>query len=251
MATKPFATEALMCATFIDLLDKRVWVAYPETAGWDILLVRRADGFQIGIQAKLSLNIEVINQAIEQHGHWSAKAEGPDCRAVLVPESGGRKLSVICDYIGVVVITIRSPLVYRYAACAPELPSRPDSWRSMGTDWHEWAPMKRHRLPEFVPDVAAGAPAPLQLTDWKIKAIKLAIILEKRGYVRRSDFVHLQLDHRRWLANEWLVAPQPGKKAAPGWVAGKTMPPFKRQHPKNYKEIAAKFKTWKPPETLL
>ena len=90
MATKPFPTEAALCAQFIELIDKRIWTPYAETQGWDILLVRRVDGFQIGIQAKLSLNIDVIAQAIESSGHWSATAAGPDCRAVLVPEAAGQ-----------------------------------------------------------------------------------------------------------------------------------------------------------------
>jgi hypothetical protein len=81
----PFATEVALCSAFIACVDKRVWCPYPETAGWDILLVRRSDGFQIGIQAKLRLGLDVINQAIESRGSWHSTAPGPDCRAVLVP----------------------------------------------------------------------------------------------------------------------------------------------------------------------
>lgn len=237
-----------MCAAFLELIDKRVWTPYAETGGWDILLVRRIDGFQIGIEAKLSLNLDVINQAIEQHSGWMATAEGPDCRAVLVP-GGTAKLGHICDYLALVVIVMQSPSVYSRPSFHPSLPAKPDEWRG-SDDWPEWCPTKRHSLPEYVPDVAAGAPAPLQLTDWKIKAIKLAILLEKNGSVTRDDFKHLSLDHRRWIANGWLVVPPRTLKGPSGYVAG-GMPDLKKQHPRVYGEIVAKFDTWKPKEIAL
>lgn len=93
----------------------------------------------------------------------------------------------------------------------------------------------------------AGSSAPLQLTEWKIKAIKLSIILEKRGHVLRTDFKHLDLDHRRWLAVDyrWLQLLN-GKM-----VAGPAMPKFQKQHPDVYKKIKADYEKWKPPATLI
>lgn len=238
MKPKPFATEVALCAAFIAEVDKRVWTPYAETGGWDILLVRKSDGFQIGIQAKLALNLDVVNQAIEQHSGWMAVSPGPDCRAVLVP-GGTFKLGHICDYVGLVVIVMQSASNYSKPSFYPRLPAKPDEWRG-SDDWHEWCPTKRHKLPDCVPDVAAGASAPLQLTDWKIKAIKLAILLEKRGHVSREDFKHLSLDHRRWIAQDWLVA------GPEGYIA-KAAPNFKKQHPKVYEKIAGEFDKWKPP----
>lgn len=240
---KPFETEVALCAAFIDQVDKRIWTSYAETGGWDILLARKSDGFQIGIEAKLTLNIDVINQAIEQHSGWMAVKAGPDCRAVLVPGGTG-KLGHICDYLGLVVIVMQSATEYSKPRFSPRLPEKPDQW-SGSDDWHEWCPTKRHKLPEYVPDVAAGASAPLQLTDWKIKAIKLAVILEKRGYVTREDFKHLSLDHRRWIAEGWLLLPPKVKEGPNGYVAG-GMPNLKKQHPRVYVEIAAKYETWRP-----
>lgn len=239
---KPFETEVALCAAFIELVDKRVWTPYAETGGWDILLVRRSDGYQIGIEAKLALNLDVINQAIEQHGGWMAVAEGPDTRAVLVP-GGTAKLGHICDYVGLVVIVMQSAMNYSRPRFYPALPEKADQWRG-SDDWHEWCPTKRHTLPEYVPDVAAGASAPIQLTDWKIKAIKLAVLLEKRGHVSREDFKHLSLDHRRWIANEWLVA-------SPNGYVAKGAPNFKKQHPTVYAKIAGEFDKWKPPAGLV
>jgi len=104
--------------------------------------------------------------------------------------------------------------------------------------------MHRHRLPEYVPDVVAGSPSPVQLTDWKIAAIKIAVILEKRGYLTRADFKHINIDHRRWLpsAAGWLVLDE-GR-----YLKSKFFPNFKLQHPRVYDEIAADYEKWKPAE---
>ncbi len=85
----------------------------------------------------------------------------------------------------------------------PSLPREPDQYSNHL--WHEWLPTKRHALLEYVPDVPAGAPAPLQLTAWKIQAMKLVILASTQGYVTREDFKHLRIDHRMWVgANGWL-----------------------------------------------
>jgi len=241
---KPFPTEAALCAAFLDWIDPEIWTAYPECNGWDILLVRREDGFQIGVEAKLRMCVEVVNQALEEYGGgYTATRPGPDCRAVLVPSCAS--FGIICRYLGVQIIQPyampeqwgKRKGKYRFM---PELPKRADS--HTGDDWQEWCPAERHKLPAYVPDVTAGAKAPVQLTDWKIKAIKLAILLEKRGAVARSDFKHLRMDHRRWLDGAWL---QP---AAGGFVAGPRFPDLRGQHPRVYGEIAADYPRWKPKE---
>jgi hypothetical protein len=78
-----------------------------RSAGWDILLVRKADGLQIGIQAKLRCNVDVINQTLEEYGTWSADKAGPDCRAILVPYSEARGFDRIAHYIGFTIIGCR------------------------------------------------------------------------------------------------------------------------------------------------
>src|ERR1700678_3048087 len=98
---KPFPTEVALCAAFIESIDKRIWVPYAETAGHDLLLVRKVDGFQIGIQAKLRMGTDVVNQIIESL-RYNAGSLGPDCRAVLVPsEKGFRE---ICKFMAIVLL---------------------------------------------------------------------------------------------------------------------------------------------------
>ena len=78
MTAKPFS-EAALCAAFIAAAtvtpkrtDHAQWVAYPETGGFDILLVRQTDGVQIGIEAKLALNPLVVSQVLPKRQEWTA-----------------------------------------------------------------------------------------------------------------------------------------------------------------------------------
>ena len=243
-AAKPFATEAEMCGEFIAALPEG-WTAYAETAGWDILLARPADGFQIGVEAKLRLNTHVIAQALDDDRWYSS---GPDCRAVLVPSAAVQVgIEAICAYIGVVIIRLwpKGERMWRRGTFTPLLPS--SAADVVHEQWPEWGPPKRCALPDYVPDVAAGAPAPTKLTQWKIKAIKIAILLDRRGYVTRDDFRALHIDHRRWLPSGagWLTLGN-GR-----YTAGQSLPNFKAQHPTVYDQIAADFDKWEPKAPLL
>lgn len=243
---KVFATEIDLCKAFMESLPS-TWIAYPETADWDILLVRKADGFQIGVQAKLVLNANVIGQALEDGGAWWATREGPDCRAVLVPGMQGR-LGRIADYIGITVIYLDEYAISKKHGrmFSPHLPEGTDPGIGSFPQWHEWAPTKRCQLPAYVPDVAAGSSAPVQLTNWKIAALKIEATIEIRGWVTRADFAHHRIDHRRWLAREngWLT------NEAGRFVRGPRFPNFAGQHPRNYAEIKADAVTWMPKETV-
>jgi len=237
--TAPFATEAALCADFISHATRRGdWVSYAETGGWDILLVRKEDGFQIGIQAKLVLNAKVLDQSLPDR-YWHVAENGPDCRAILVPAGCCGNLSNICGFLGLTVIRQNSPVSkHRAQGFNPDLPlpSGVAYAEYQNRDWHEWAPVKRVKLPDFIPDVAAGCSAPVQLTDWKVKALKLCVILEMRP-VSRSDFKALGLDASRWT-NYWL------KRTPEGYVEGRGMPDFRRQHPENYAQIKADAENW-------
>ena len=243
---KPFATETGLCARFLAAVGPE-WTPYAETAGWDILLVRKEDGFQIGIEAKLKLNAHVVAQAIEEGRSYSAERSGPDCRAVLVPYDDAGSFDVIAGYIGFTIIRVSAPEsdVRRYAkgdVFHPRLPGVKERW--MNDRWHECAPFRRHELPDYVPDVAAGSPAPIQLTEWKISAIKIAVTLDKRGFVTRSDFKQHGIDYRRFIAKEygWLVLGD-GR-----YLKGPRFPDFRAQHPIAYEQIAADADKWlKPP----
>jgi hypothetical protein len=230
----PFKTEAELCAAYIEFAQRGGnWTAYPETEGWDILLVRNTDGFQIGVQAKMQFNMKVLAQAVESGGCYYRLA-GPDCRAVLVP-SAPDGASAVCEALGLSLIRYTGS--YRYEFSPQRMPSLDYdmSWPT-GRDWPEWSPMKRHQLPDYVPDVVAGSAAPIQLTKWKVAAIKLVALLHIRGFVTRADFKAIGLDHRRWLSPPfgYLDPAEDGR-----WVASSRLPDFEAQHPVVFPQVMA------------
>ncbi|TNC14871.1 hypothetical protein FF100_04645 [Methylobacterium terricola] len=209
-------SEADLCSSFVAAAtkhrrDEPQWVAYPETAGFDILLVRASDGVQVGIEAKLALNPRVVAQVLPPRMSWYGDHEGPDYRAVLVPAGKcNSDVRAICDALGITVIEHHGGPgegYYDKWARGPEFsPALPveSYWRHDMQLWHEWLPQKRCALPDYVPDVAAGVPAPVSLTAWKVKAIKLLILAGERP-VTRADFKHLQLSPTSWLCpGGWL-----------------------------------------------
>ena len=238
-----FATEADLCTAFMaEVRRDDVWVCYPETESWDILLIRRKDGYQCGVQAKLKFNAKVLLQACE--GKWE-QALGPDYRAILVPAGSANDLAALAPKCGVTVITMRLPNERYSPAFWPHLPLAPPSYDD-GDSWFERLPMKRYRVPEYVPDVAAGASAPLQLTRWKVTAIRLDVLLHHTGFLTRDDFKAQGVDIRRWIdGNGWLL-PSSG-----GFVRGPNLPDFRRQHPEVWLQIEAEPAKWRRQQPLM
>lgn len=242
--TKPFSTEADLCAAFIAAIPKD-WTAYPEWGGFDILLVGPG-GIQIGIEAKLALNAKVLMQAMEPSRAWSATKPGPDFRAVLVPDTATSTLEPIAKALGVTVIRMRAGEVrdgYFWTGGRGVTPFSPSLPRDTDHYWHDFWPWRRVPMPEVIPDCAAGCPAPVRITEWKLKAIKIAILLDRRP-VTRADFKALDIHMSRWSDCGWIVRGE----ARGTWVWGEYHPDFRRDHPRNYDEIAAMFDRWAPPE---
>lgn len=229
-----FALEKDLCAAFVEDLKSHSmqWTAYPETAGWDLLLVRR-DGVQVGVQAKLTLNPKVLSQALPS---WTYSEIGPDYRAVLVPVGEVRDMEAVCKHVGVKVMKQRHPQERHWYSHL----SLPDPAYTV-SDWAPWYPLKRHPLPDYVPDVVAGASAPQTLSSWKIAAIKVQIILEQRP-VTKTDIKELCLSPSRWFDRHsgFLV------RSGDAYVASSYMPDFARQHPTNYQQIKADAPKWMP-----
>lgn len=245
-----FKTEADLCVAFLRSVDKRDWIVFNETAGWDILLVRKADGFQIGIEAKLKLNALVFAQVIDSDKQHNQR--GPDCRAILAPQDDVQSgINAFCAYIGITIISLRSGVdpeirAYWQQAFTPRLPKIGDEY--MDQSWYPWLPAKRHLLPEYIPDVGAGHPSPIRLSRWKIGAIKIAVLLEDRGYLTRTDFRSIGVDIRMWMPRDkgWIMP----SVDHPGFVRGPHFPNFQTMHPRVYQEIKADLSKWRPKNSI-
>lgn len=228
-----YSKESDLCRDFMEAVRKKgLWTSYPETGGFDILLSNKKTGHQIGIEAKLNLNAKVIRQCLPWR--YDFGAYGPDFRAVLVPAGkASDDMTFIARHLGIAVI--------RYSRDYPfNNIFLPEPQRGlMDDEWQDWCPSKRVKLPEVIPDVEAGTQSPKRLTGWKIKAIKLQILLESRP-VTRKDFRALQLSPGLWLNGpyRWL------DKVDDGFVASERMPDLMESHPRAYSRLRLKKHEW-------
>jgi hypothetical protein len=253
-----FEKETDLCASFLRFLDAHnktvtqsqnpnydahVWIPYPETAGWDILLVSRNDGTQIGIEAKLKLNVAVLLQCLPDN-YLIDGSSGPDYRAILVPGDASQNgIGAISARLGITTIRYRGPTnFYKSGHSEPELPRQGPPAYDLAS-WTNWLPHQRCKLPEYVPDVIAGDAAPVQLTEWKIQALKLQAILSERA-LTRNDFKALKVSPTRWLGF-WL------DQTDSGWVRSNRMPDFAGQHPTIYQQVLADREKWMPSQLPL
>src|SRR5574337_326374 len=217
-----FKTEAELCADFTVHAKKCGATVYAETHGWDLLVVN-PDGVQIGIQAKLHFGVKVLSQAMDHWWNSLSEKSGPDYRAILLPRSSGAETLILA--LGLVEFFKSSYSRHGYNID----PVRIEDGRFTH---HNWNPERRLTLPEYVPDVTGGHAAPIQLTKWKIGALKLTAILELRGYLTRTDFNAVGINPQRWIGpSGWLEIESRGR-----YRRGKDLN-FDKQHPEVYEQV--------------
>lgn len=190
----PYKLESELCDTLTKYARANGWKVYPETSGWDLLL---AKDIQMGIQAKLKDNIDVIAQALEA---------GPHVRAVLVPRAS-REFRKVANACGIFVIEglIRKRDTAGRRYWTKEINTELDSYRQK----HLNSPKKLCWLPDVEINVPAGVKSPKSITEWKVKAVKLCFKLNEKGYLTSKDFQEAKLSITIWKI-KWLV--DSGKK---------------------------------------
>jgi hypothetical protein len=206
----PFDKETELAAHFIEEAKRHGWKAYPETEGFDVLLVATESvtghflpGDQIGVQAKLKPTVEVLYQALPR----KTVHPGPKYYAVLVP----RATPEFRDLAKRLRIKVFEATQKSWPAIRGQ---RGDlEWRQGPVKqlldppslWH----LHEHRAPCWVPDVEvvlpAGVPSPKQLTPWKFKAVRLALHGVAKGYLTTKDFKEFDVSMARWVQKQWIV----------------------------------------------
>ena len=209
----PFDKETELAAHFIEEAKSYGWIAYPETDGFDVLLVATAGvvghfeaGDQIGVQAKLTPNLEVLYQSLPRKASWP----GPTYYAALVPRATPEFLELASQLkIKVFEATAKFWPNGRYGR------SSQVEWRIGPVKafmdppklWHR----HQHAKPCWFPEVqveglaVAGAAGPKQLTPWKFKAVKLALHGLQKGYLTSRDFADFDVSMSRWVQKGWIV----------------------------------------------
>jgi hypothetical protein len=232
-----WATEADLCAAFLEWVARRHADvrAYAEWAGWDILLVL-PDGAQVGIQAKLRLNAEVLLQAAASEWHY--EHPGPTYRAVLVPKLRDG-FAAIASRLGLEVYTPG----HRTWEGRGEHPTRWEFRADLKPDGDaiDWNPATQHALPATPTDSIAGSPCPVTLTPWKLGALGVLAELEVMGTItaKRIRQAH-GIDSRRWLQLRWLE-PADGHGL---WRRAEKCPAFDQQHPSAYAAALERARTF-------
>lgn len=182
------------------------WKVFPETGNHDLLLVagegvktkNARPGDQIGVQAKLSGNVEVLAQAMPDH--WGEK--GPHWHAVLVPVAV-KEFDQVARRLGLLTFE------------ATKRVWKEHRWRRERSIEHELTylpPVMRHYYtePEWHPDVEilvpAGVKSPRSVTPWKVKSVRLCLDAIERGFLTIYDFRQAGVNITTWKQYGWVEA---------------------------------------------
>ena len=180
--------EADLCREFRARAEKHGWTVYPETSGWDLLLVATEDvsdrrigvGDQVGVEAKLRGNVSVLRQAADGMRY---PYRGPRFGGVLVPKAG-KDFCRVAFFLKLNVWV----LAYKHLRVAYPHEGRKPLW-----------------VPPVVPLHDAGVPSPSPLTPWRVKALELCNLLDTGAEVTRNDMKKMGLDPKIWMFKKWLV----------------------------------------------
>jgi hypothetical protein len=204
---EPFTSERDLCEVLREVSTALGWAFYPETGGWDAILVLE-DETQVGVQAKLRANVDVLAQAIVP----PLRHAGPDIHAILVPECS-RAFRAVAAELDVAV------LVGDVLRRARREPGTFGGGAEVGRRYLETvvarAPRRTHLggrcwLPPFVPDGPAGVPAPRSVSPWRVAAAKLCAELRTGLQPTNAELRERGLSPSTWTTR-WLE-PIPGTR---------------------------------------
>lgn len=179
--------EEDLCSEFKSIVEAVGGIVYAETAGFDMLIVG-PEGLQIGVEAKLRANVDVLAQALNGD-KWPGRPNhvGPDYRAVLVPKAKPAFREVasaahvwVFDLAKATRDANRDVLHFDMMFFGD-----PESYVHRHYLW-------QYNRPCWVPPtdfgVPAGVPSPRSVTPWKIGAVRLCMLLREQGFVTSRDF---------------------------------------------------------------
>lgn len=199
----PFASEAELCQHFVEGVRSQGWLVYPETSGFDLLLVATTQavggsielGDQVGVEAKMRDNIKVLYQAspAERRYHDSS----PHFFATLTPRCSP-EFRAIARTLGVVTFTCTHNTYRGTTKKVPELRTQLQAYyRFVGADpcW----------TPGVHIEMDAGTSSPRSITPWKIGAVKLCLRALRFGTVTANDFRELGISSTVFRQKGWII----------------------------------------------
>lgn len=231
--------ESDLCEAFIrDFNQLDGWTCYPESAGFDVLVVHD-DGRQIGVEAKLQLNAKVADQILPSDSDAFYGAPGPDHRLVIVAKitDASAGIAKMLHRLGVSVMacTASSGGQLSFPIQNELFQAERGFTRFGAVHLFDWNPAERCRVPVMVAAVPAGVPAPKRLTPWKEAALRVVALMRRQGYITVKQIAEQGIGVSSWTQWNGSKPPWLAKGAARGqWVETEHMPPFDKQHPDVY-----------------
>jgi hypothetical protein len=197
-----FDSERELCQFFMEAARDQGWSVYPETAGYDILLVAtdkvRGGSVQVhdqvGVEAKLRGNVTVLRQAMPS---VRRRGSSPHFFSVLVP-TASQDFKYVATQLGIVVFSALQPQGWRdLVKKAPNVASKlARHYRYEGAEpcW----------TPGMHIDIEAGVASPKSITPWKIAAVKLCLRAARYGTVTSADFRDAGISTTVFRTNGWI-----------------------------------------------
>lgn len=203
-------TEAELCDAFAEIARTRGWDVYPECGGFDLLLVWNATvmpqgwgrlrlpnapaGFQVGVEAKLRPNVEVLEQAASRIAYGAA---APDAGAVLVPQAT-RDFAALGRRLRLHVFALADLVGDRHRRGGLNEPFVVEPENGAG----EARP--RVTLPPIPLQGSGGQASPRVLSPWRVAALRLVIELRAKGSITRAEAKAIGIDPSHWVTRGWL-----------------------------------------------
>ncbi len=197
----PYKLESELCETLIKYAKSHGWKVYPETSGWDILLVK---DIQIGIQAKLKDNIKVLSQTVDYvNPKFKAKYPSPHIKAVLVPRAS-QDFKRVAFALGIFIIEgVNVEYLDFKFQWTKQIKT---NFNNYSRDAHYFTePAKLCWVPEIEPNMIAGTKSPKLITPWKIQAVKMCLLLNNKGFLTSEDFKKENMSMTIWQQNNWII----------------------------------------------
>lgn len=189
--------EADLCREFSAHAENLGWEVHPEVSGWDLLLQATdavrcsgiAPGDQIGVQAKVRPNLEVIAQTLR----YSSYVSGPHYRAILVPELVKASRYTFPP----IAHELRCLLFHKnkWKGWANVLLEVPIHYR-LHFDSTCW-------VPPYDNVQGGGHASPTTVSDWKIRAVTFCIQYQSKTFTA-ADLRYRNLAYSTFKSAGWL-----------------------------------------------
>lgn len=212
--------EQALCYDFIDEAQLLGWKVYPEypDSTFDLFLVAEEGcttvgvkpGTQIGVQAKMSANLDLLRQMLAASRR---KKYGPDYIVALVPGAprtdGERTVAEAITQLGMGFFYVYNWFEGHHTN---HWKKRENLYSKQHLGSHKKFPEKVPQkflesipLPEVDTWTEPGVASPTPVTAFQMRAIKFVLELEQRGAVDYTVFAEHRMHVQTWLTLGWVV----------------------------------------------